>query len=168
MTTKGVEILFTTTSKWSWFSAFLRFYLGAPFSHVCLKIHSDFYERTMIYEASAGQVQAERFENWEKRNKIIARFPIEVSPERKKETIQFCIDHLRRKYGLLSLFNIFLRDKLGIQANLGADGHERFICSEFAFLTLKPEIIQVAKNKGITIYEEADFIDPTEIYSFLT
>jgi len=168
MLTKNIEILFSTPKKWSFLSGFLRWYLGAPFSHVCLKIRSDFYERTMIYEASAGQVQAEKYENWIKRNRIITQFSLEVDAKRKKEIIQFCIDHLRHKYGMASLFNIFLRDKLGINASIGADGHEKFICSEFAFLSLKPEIKEVAHKKGLTIIEEADFIDPTEIYEILS
>lgn len=168
MSTKSVEILFTTPKKYSAFSAFLRWYLKAPFSHVCLKIHSDFYERTMIYEASAGQVQAESFANWEKRNRIISAHKIEVDGERKKEVIQYCIDHLRHKYGILSLVDIFFRDKLGIETHFGSDGTKKFICSEFAYLTLQPEIHKIAKIKGLNIEESADYIDPNEIFALLS
>jgi len=167
MIQKEVEILFSTPKKWHLSGQIIKWTLGAKFSHVCLKINSEFYERVMVYEASAGQVQAENYDNWLKRNKVLSRFDVTVSSERKKKMIQFCIDHLRFKYGFWSLIGIFFNDKFGIRLPLGIDGAKKFICSEFTYLCLKDEILEIAKSKQIEVDQIEDYIDPTEVYKIL-
>lgn len=167
MSNKDVEILFSTPKKWHLSSQIIKWALGSSFSHVCLKINSSFYERDLIYEASAGQVQTEKFENWEERNKILYRYEVNVSDLRKKEIIQYSIDHLRYKYGVLSLVAIFFKDKFGIKLPFGVDGDRKFICSEFIFLCMKDELVEMAQKQHIQIDEEADYIDPTEVHAIL-
>ena len=168
MAGKPVEILFSRPKKWSLASQIVKWALGTPFSHVCLKIESSFYEREMVYEASAGSVHAEKFENWEKKNEIWDRFAIVVPAERKKEIIQFSIDYLRYKYGFWSLIAIWLEDKFGLKVPFGADGNQKFICSEFTFLCLRDELTKMAEATGQPLDEIPDYIDPLEVYKVLS
>lgn len=149
------EIIFSRSKTVG--SYVLRKYMGVPFSHVLLKLSYPSLNREVIYEASIIGVRSMRLENWEKHgNEIVHRFPISLSPERKKELITFCIDHLGVSYGYLTLPSILIHDLIKKPIGLGDDGERRMICSEFLYLAVKDLIGEVDKD--------TDFIKPVEIY----
>jgi len=152
-----IEIIFSKSKTIGSFA--LRKYMNTKFSHVLLKLNYASLDREVIYEASNVGVRCMKLQNWETHNQIIDRFPITLSPDRKKELIKYCIDHLGIKYGFLSIPAILFHDLIQKNIGLGDDGERRMICSEFLYLAVKDIIGE--------INEDSDFIKPSEIYSKL-
>jgi uncharacterized protein YycO len=162
-----VEVIFSTTS--SLVSWYLRSWFGmnTPFSHVCLKIHSDYYQRTIIYEANGKGIRAEEYNLWKERNQIVFRFPINVSKDRKYKMIQYCIDNLGKEYGQDTIWFHILDNKFGIPTKLGFDGNKKMMCSEFVYEICKDEMNFIYEQLNIDIPESIELVHPKGLYEVL-
>jgi uncharacterized protein YycO len=162
-----IDIIFSTTqSLVSWY---LRSYFGmnTPFSHVCLKIHSDHYQRTIIYEANGKGIRAEEYSLWDQRNKTIFKFPLRVTAQRKYNMIQYCIDNLGKEYGHDTIWYHILDNKFGIPTKLGFDGNKKMMCSEFVYEICKDEINFIYEALGYIVPESIELVHPKALYELL-
>lgn len=101
-----------------------------PYSH-----NFQLLEGGYVYQASHGEVNKVRLEDFLKDNKIVSieSFPVE---DHTYDRVQgFLTLILGRKYGWASIVGIALNELFGIKW-VGDDGGKRFICSEIGFKML--------------------------------
>lgn len=164
-----VDVIFSTPKKFALASAWLKSPLGmgTPYSHTCLLIKSNAYDRDIIYEANGHGIRAEKFENWKKRNKIVHKYSIDITKERKLNIIKYCIDHLGIEYGFFTLAYLFLKDKFNIVIKKGKDGTNKLICSEFAYLMIKDEMDSIYDILDRPKPEHLEDMHPKEFWNTL-
>jgi|GEM_PF-2005755 len=162
-----LEIVFSAPKAQNIVSRFIKFHMGTRFCHVCVKIDSSYYERTMIYEASKGNVHCSNFNNWSKTNRVIDSFRLIVTEERKKKIIQWAMDHLGNPYSKRALFGMWLEDTFGIKNNIGVNKEKKFICSEFTIVCLDDEIDNICLELKLQELDRVDHVDPKEVYELL-
>lgn len=143
-----ISVGFSRPRKFAIISKLIRLYQGGTeFSHAFLSIPSEGLERTLVYEASHFFVHFIGRDNFEKKNVITDEFQIEVTPEEKKELLQFCIDNCQKPYGIMELFGILFKD------DKWKDGDKRFICSELVARAMK--------------ISNDDYITPKDLYEII-
>jgi hypothetical protein len=162
-----LEIVFSTPKVTNIVTKFIKFHMGTKFCHVCIKVDSTYYERTMIYEASKGSVHCSNYINWEKTNKVIDKFSLCVNEDRKKKIIQWAMDHLGNPYSKRALFGMWLEDTFGIKNKIGINKDKKFICSEFTVVCLDDELDNICRELKISEIKNADHVDPKEVYNLL-
>jgi hypothetical protein len=148
-------------SKLAVLAHLIRLFEGrTPYSHVFISWHSSSLNRTLIYEARGDGVNFTNEHSFNKKNKVVATFELEVSPQEKTEILQFCIDNSRTQYGHLQVLGIGI---IKIARKIGCKIKNPFtkgnVCSEIA--------ARIISMLGVSITEDLNLVGPRYIYEVL-
>lgn len=155
--TKSVIIGFSKPKKWKIGAECIKLWSNCAFSHVYIVEHRRYVGRTLVYQASHGNVNCISKENFLKENDVVSEFEIIISTCAYAKTIQYCIDSLGADYGQIGLIKIVLSKKF----KMHGDGSRTFHCSEFAIRAV-PELKQYLQSEI-----EPDFIEPVHLFAAL-
>lgn len=138
--------------------------LDTPYSHVYIKIHSDSLERDLIYQASGLAVNFMAPAIFDAHNVVVKEFSFDVTSQKKKEILQFCVDNAGVPYGskeLIGLGWVCVNEKLGRKiSNPFRDGRASYVCCELG--------AKVAEDfLEIPINQDLDDLTPKEFYEAL-
>jgi hypothetical protein len=129
---------------------------NTEFSHAYVSFQSDSLDRELIYQASGTRVNFTGRKIFDGHAETTNTYKIQVSDEKYKEILQFCVDQAGKPYGIKNLFYIGWFYLTGHKISRG-DNEESFICSE-----LVGEILRMA---GI-LYSDVnlDYYTPKNVY----
>ena len=150
-----VIIGFSSPKSWKLGAEFIKLWQGGTkFSHVYMRVYSNYTEQWLVYQASHGFVNCLTYANFSSGNKICKEFSVDIEPEKLKNTIKIAQQLLGRPYGYLGLIKLGLR-RFGIKW-AGDDMHS-FHCSEL-IATLFPEFIANM---------DSDYVEPVHLFNVL-
>lgn len=130
-----IVIGFSTTK--SLISKVIRWFEKTPYSHVYIRFYSENIGRWLVYHANHDNLNFQNLPNLTNENEIIYEYLLPVTPEQKMKIVQYCVDNVHRRYGLMTLLGIalvrsakdfFKRDI----SNPFVDKEKTQICSELA------------------------------------
>lgn len=148
---------FSRPKKWKLFSAVVKWYLKTPYSHVYMKFYSKSLDRWIVYEAVGNGVRFIGQKLFDETVDIIKEFEIDISDEKQKELLVWCVDNSGVKYGCLQLIGIFIANILKLKRNPFKSGK---ICSEL--------IAEAIENAEIYKFKkDLNLVTPKEIYNLL-
>ena len=139
-----INIGLSTPKEFKVGSATIRLAQGTDFSHVFIRmVHSPHSKLAFdkVFQASHGDVNALKYDNFTKENKIIREYELEVSEDNYLEIVNYLWEQLGKKYGFMQLLGIYTGLKLG------NNGETRFICTELAAMVLEATGVDVNGDK---------------------
>lgn len=147
------------------FSWAIRAFDGfTPYSHTYIKVRSEKYDRTLIYQASHTMVNFMGQPAFNDEALVIREFTIEVSAETMKKVMTFAIDNAGQPYDLKSVCGILLvkiARLFGKRLSVNPFGNGRgFFCSELVGAILVDLI-------GTRLYLTLSTMTPRDIYEAL-
>lgn len=114
---------------------------GVGYSHVSLFFKDENLERTIGYEATLHGIGFISDEAFNKKNKVVKTWTVELSPEQQKKLYQFLWDNEDHGYSTLQLVGVFIKRVIrlfGIEtANPFANGSKLQVCLETVGLSLE-------------------------------
>lgn len=141
----------------------IKCFEGTPYSHAYVKIYSQSYDRTLVYEATGKGIYFKSLEDFNHRSEVVCEYELEINSQQKKTLMQFCIDNSGKSYGKLQICAIFVKktlQRIGINiANLFPNADKEFICSELAAKCLDSINLKVAND--------LDLISPKDLHAYL-
>jgi len=135
------------------FSWLIRVFDGfTPYSHTYIKVRSEKYDRTLIYQASHTLVHFVGKPAFDDEALVVNEFSIRVSDETMKKVMVFAIDHAGQPYDLRSVLGIAVIKVARLfgkrlEKNPFGDGRG-FFCSELVGAILV-ELIGENINKSL-------------------
>lgn len=159
-----LTIGFSKPKNWKLFAEIIKFGYQIPYSHTYIKFWSDKYQRFLIYQASHSYVNFMNVQIFEKNNIIVKEFNLNISEEARTKIIQFSIDNVGKRYGILSAIGlglVRLCEVFNIKIdNPFSDDLKTLICSELvAFILKEYNIIQINEN--------INNINPKQLYNLI-
>lgn len=142
-------------------SKLISWWIERPYSHVYIRFESqDPAIPSTIYHAAHGWVHFLDKERFEKTNKIIVEYSLEVTPQQRKELLIDCIKLAFEKYSKLELVNLFFTDVLYWMGCNRVKFHDAkgYICSELVAGRLK-KIYSLKWNRPDYLLDPADIED---------
>jgi hypothetical protein len=124
-------------------SKLIRWWIGAPYSHVYARWELKTQGRSVVYQASHGMVHFQSFANFTRDNDIVEEFALEVAPQQFADFSTRCIDLAGEPYSILELVQIFICDITNGKIKF-ADQHG-YICSELLAELLEGVGVKLAK-----------------------
>lgn len=159
-----ITIGFSKPNTWKPFAWLIMRAYSTPYDHVYIRIHSDKYERDLIYQASSIMVNFMSPEVFDASNITINSFKLSISDESYKSLMQFCIDNAGKPYGIkdiLGLSWVRINDWLGRTVkNPFNDGGTTYVCSELVS-TILVDFTDIKLNK-----DTAD-MTPLDVYNVM-
>lgn len=135
-----------------------------PYSHTYIKVRSEKYNRTLVYQASHTMVNFMGKAAFDDEALVIREFTLNVSDETMKRVMQFAIDHAGEPYDLKSVFGIAvikIARIFGKRMSANPFGNGRgFFCSELVGAILVEAI-------GTRLYLMLSTMTPRDIYQAL-
>lgn len=129
----------TNKSPYNLISGAIRLAQRTNYSHVYIRTESDWWQRSLIYQASGISVNMMTLNVFEKDNKIIKEFRIQVDDEVYKEVVRYAMDQCGIGYGWTQLFGLgfvlFVEALTGKRISNPSKGG--FICSELVARLLR-------------------------------
>lgn len=138
------------------FSLLIRaFQGGTDYSHCYLKFNMVVGRtlRTIVAEASYGEVHLISLDEFEKRNLVVDEFKFKISESCKDKALNYIADNLQRPYSMKNILGIVFKRYFGIKDPF-SDHDSGFICSELVLRALADKI--ELKNP--------DTVTPADIY----
>lgn len=129
-------------------------WMKADYSHVYLRVYSQYTNQWLVYQASHGMVHLRLWKWFFSGNEPVVEYELELPEQDLKNTIKIAQQLLGQPYGYLGLLKIVLR-RCGFK--VAGDGLNSFHCSEL-IAVLMPELA-----KGM----QADFIEPVDLQKHL-
>ena len=111
----------------------ISWWINRPYSHVYVRFESQDPEiPSTVYHAAHGWVHFLDKERFDKNNKTVVEYPIEVTPQQRKKLLIKCMKLAFEKYSILELVNLFLTDVLFRLGCTRVKFHDPrgYICSE--------------------------------------
>ena len=133
-------------------SALIRLAEKTDYSHVFIRMgHSPYSKLAFdkVFQASHGDVNAIKYDNFADSNKILKEYELEVSDDNYFDIANYLWEQLGKKYGFMQLLGIYTGFKLG------NNGESKFICTELAAMVLEAT--------GVTIDIDKDYLGLNEI-----
>lgn len=127
---------------------------GTPYSHVYLRLYSQYTQQWLVYQASHGMVHLLSFANFSKANNTVAEFTVQLTEDQLRHAVTRMQELLGQPYGYLGLIRLVLSRVLPVSG----DGSRTFHCSEL-IATLFPEFAQ-----GLQV----DFVEPVHLFNHLS
>lgn len=160
-----IVVGFSAPKKWKIFAWMIQTLYGTPYDHVYVRIHSDTYERDIIYQASKTMINFMGTTVFESDNVIYKEFSLEISLENKKAMMQFAIDNAGKPYswkealglGIVKICALFGKK---IENPLKEQNTE-YVCSTLAAYILKNYLDE-------NLPEDFEDCGPKDIYDFLS
>lgn len=122
------------------------------FSHAYIRFYDSYTDNFMIIEARKD-VHMQELSNWEKRNKSVHEFQLEITDERKREILKFAYKNLKKPYSYKNLIGIILNRFLKIE--IFKDESNAYICSELVATIFQNEL---------KFSKPLDYVTPKDIY----
>ncbi len=160
--TMQIIIAFSYPKKFKIGAKFISWFLNKPYSHVLVYWYSKNLDRTLVYQASHGQVHFIEMDNFLKDNNIVKEFKLEVSEENFNKLIRKCVDLAGQPYAYLELITIGINSvlsKIGIKTQF--KDIKGYVCSGIAAVVIN-EIFNKQLSKPVNL------INPADIDEFLT
>lgn len=158
-----ITIGFSRPKTWKPFAWLIMAGYDIPYDHVYVKFYSDSYARDIIYQASSTMVNFMSPTIFYGNNISVKEFEFDITPEKKIEMIQFCIDNAGVPYGKLQVLGLIwvrLNDLVGKKIlNPFRDGRASEVCDEIAAFILK--------FVDINVDVDLDTLNPKELYEIL-
>jgi len=159
-----IRVGFSDTHKFMPFSWAIKAYSGKPFSHVYIAYIDAVTSQDMIAESSNGEFHKMTRENWNKKNKAVEEFEIELNQDVYYTVMHHINNHLQTDYSILNIFGVpfyDLYELTGLRIFKGiakwfTDGKAAIICSESVGFTLA--------LLGVQFNRPFDFLRPDHIY----
>lgn len=144
---RNITIGLSTQKGFKIGSKLIRMASGTPYSHVFIKMNPSSGSKldfAKVFQASHGDVNAIKYDNFTNSSHIIKEYNIEVSDEDYFRIADYLWEQLGKRYGFTQLISIYL----GVRwAN---NNESRFICTELAAMVLE--------SIGVSIEEDKDFL----------
>lgn len=154
---KTITIGFSkSTKKFAIGSLLIRWYMGAPYSHVYLKFKSSSLDRVLIYEAVGAGVRFIGANRWASHAEEVSSFNIEISDENYTKLMQFCVDNAGIEYGFFQNLGILFANLCKLKKNPLTDGNN---CSE--------AIGEILELEGYKINKDLNLLTPKDIHLIL-
>jgi len=158
----NIVVGFSKSRKFKLLSWLIRKAEHTAFSHVYVKIYDARIYRWMVYEASGLNTHCSTQDAFYLKNKEIAEFVVECSPETENEVLTTASDALNANYGIMQLIGmglVRLCSSVGISIkNPFRDGRKTYVCSEY---------VGVLLNKLGYEVGDLDALTPKHIYELL-
>jgi len=138
-------------------SKLIRWWIGAPYSHVFVKWHLITQNRDIVYQASHGMVHFIAYDNFLKDNEIVEEIVIDIDNEHFIKFSKKCIDLAGQPYSTNQLIQIFLYDISN--QTLHFNDLKGYICSEL--------ICELLSDIGYTFNKVKYLINPKDIINTL-
>lgn len=162
---KTIVVGFSKPKTWKPFAALIMKAYGIPYDHVYVRIHSDKYQRDLIYQASKLMVNFMGIDAFSQDNLIVDEFSVEITDDNKVKLMQFAIDNACKPYGIseaLGLAIVRMAQICGFTIkNPFGDGGKTYVCSELAGFILQ-------QYAGAQIPENQDDMTPLDIFNYLS
>ena len=159
-----IVVGFSRPKKWKPFAWLIMVGYGIPYDHVYVRMHSDSYERDIIYQASKSMINFMGTTVFEADNIIVKEFQVDISTENKKALMQFAIDNAGKPYSIkeaVGLAWVRINALFGRKiTNPFKDGTNGYVCSVLADYIL---------DHYTTVKVPGDFedADPRFLYDYL-
>lgn len=141
----SINICFSTTD--GYLSRFIRWVTRSPVSHALLTFYSQTLDKVMVMEATGKGFNLIPWNKWEKKNKLVARFALDIPRDKELEALHRIADKLGDEYDTVSLFGFFFRRWKKRGAN-PLDDPTKLICSEAVACFLQEAGIDAFQNPG--------------------
>ena len=160
----SIIVGFSKPKTWKPFAALIMWGYNIPYDHVYIKLHSNTYNRDLIYQASGISVNFMSPIIFNNLNSIIKEFNLSISDQAHKAMIQFAIDTVGKPYGIkecLGLAIVRIAELLGkkIKNPFKFDG-KTYVCSELASFMLKEYL-------NLNLDQDINLITPKDLYTYL-
>ena len=133
-----------------------------PYDHVYVRIHSDKYDRDLIYQASRMMVNFMSPALLEEENIIVAEFELDITTENKIKLMQFAIDNAGRNYGVkqaIGMAWVRINELCSkIVKNPYKDDGATYVCSELVSFVLE-------EVSDLKIDKDTDDMTPLDVYN---
>lgn len=129
----GVHLGLSTTG--SWLSGVIRRITGSPVSHAFLVYKSEAFGKDMVLEASGQGFRVMAWKRFDKQNKLVAMYRLELPDPVVREALGKLADRLGDAYDTLSLFGYLLRKWFRLK-RVPFDSRQKLVCSEAVALFL--------------------------------
>lgn len=149
-----------------WFEPFswaIRLLQWTSYSHVYIRVHSESLDRDIIYQASGLQVNFIGLDRFKTKEIIIKEFAVQITPETKKQVLQYCTDTAGAPYGVLEVLGfpwVILNSAFGRHVNNPFGSSTSFVCSQFVGSILKDFLGYPLPNP--------ENLDPKQVYQYLS
>jgi len=100
---RTITVGFSRPSTWKPFAWMIMAAYRTNYDHVYIKLHTDSYQRDIIYQASSVMVNFMSPVIFQAKNVIVEEYPIQISDENYVKLMQFCIDNAGKPYSLLEV-----------------------------------------------------------------
>jgi len=150
----------------SWFEPFswaIRLMQWTSYSHVYIRVHSNELDRDIVYQASGLQVNFIGLNRFKTKEVIVKEFPLQITPETKKQVLQYCTDMSGASYGVLEVLGypwVMINSLFGRQVHNPFGSTTSFVCSQFIGNILKDDLGDSLPNTNT--------LDPKQIYQYLS
>jgi hypothetical protein len=159
-----ITIGFSRPKKWKPFAWLIMKSYNTPYDHVYVCVHSNSYDRDLIYQASSTMVNFMSTSVFEANNVIVAKFDVNISQASKKALMQFAIDNVGKSYGIkevVGLAWVRLNELCGKTIkNPFKDSGTTYVCSELVSTIL-------VDFNGIELNKDVEDMTPLDVYNVL-
>jgi hypothetical protein len=130
-----MTIIYTRPKKFKLLSWLLMKIEGTKFSHVAMVFESESLERTLVYHATTKGVNFMSWELFNEQNIVVDADYVGMSPEERKQALQFCVDNAGKPYGFAEVAGIAIKRVVKKLLNKDIknpfdDGDKSYFCVE--------------------------------------
>lgn len=163
---KTIKVGFSRPKKFKIFAFLIMKILKINYDHVYIRLHSDTYERDLIYQASKTMVNFMGSDIFDDENIVVKESVINMEDQDYKAMMQFAIDNAGKPYGVMSavglgivklikqVFNKDINNPFG-------DGTTTWICDELVAYILK-------NFDSMNFNKNTDNLNPQDLYEQLS
>lgn len=153
---KTIHIGFSAPRKWMPGAAAISWWTGNPYSHTYLRFeYCD--SRDAIFHAAHGSVHFMSVGNFQRDNRSIKEYIIEVSPQLHDQLFDQCMDLAGEKYSVMELVNILISD-IAFQTfkkEIKTYNNRGYICSELMGQLCQDQL-KLSFNKPLFLLKPSD------------
>lgn len=156
-----VVISFSYPKKFKIGAKLISLFINRPYSHVLIHWYSKSLDRTLVYQASHGQVHFIEMQNFLKDNDIVKSYKVNLLDDQYNELIRRCVDLAGQPYATMELLKLSIHEILA-KVNIKCDFNDTkgYICSE-----LMADILETMYGK--VFKKPKNQITPSDIDDFL-
>ena len=143
------------------FSEAIMLFDGFDASHTYLQFEDSHHDLTLIYHAKGSNLHFMSKEVFDKENKTVYTFEIDLDKAKKHEVVTYLLKNAGKPYAVMQIVGIALDIlckklfRFSIK-NLFSKGRKSMICSEV--------VAYVLKMSGLKVKYNLDTITPKEVY----
>ena len=154
-----IHIGFSRPKKFKIGSAAISWWTGCPYSHTYLRFeYAD--SRDAVFHAAHGSVHFLSVRNFQRDNKSVKEYEIEISDELHNQLFNVCMDLAGEKYSVMELVNIFISDVtwMVFKKEVKVYNNRGYICSELMGKLCQDQL-KLSFNKPLFLLKPSDIDD---------